>query len=711
MKKLLSFAAALLLFALAACLALIAAGLFPYTPFAVKTWDTSLFARTDADAGALKVARYDIDFIASFASGKNRYVALYPFVVEAEIDLSRAVQKKAGTASGRDGREARDGGSGPETLVCVPFPEYRAHLQTDGVQVFMETLPLDYKSALMPVLETFREKSRDYALADAAFTAQCLLKAEEYIEGIFGPVRIEWEQETDAIERIRAPQVPIDIEASKSALVAVQDAASLRDAFDARISRSDPGIATHIRFGIAGRETGTLDTFADSFKSDEHIVFRYHNPVDPSAATFVSYADEGYRRAFSFASRPDAYYYIELTQSEAGTTEEDHLRTAAPDLLYLAASIAPASRIAPELGSAATEPDTAAYLRYTEYAARYDEALSEIRTNRYGQRLKNALDELDRLARERTGEPSADAALMREIAGFKTEGEGPGFAGGPGFATIAECHGKVAELAALLRYPDFTRMDALFRSEAENRYRSDTEVSGNLEAFFWMMRKELRLTEEEAERYKTDMIESGDTLSSTLVRSLDAHERNTLFARYIEKRLPADIPFERIHPDDGTDETWLFFGQAALDWKNKKSFPTIADKLAGRGCDRSPGNLVLLFADPIGKAGFFTDYHALVFGESSIALYEGLTDIIPRYAKEALYAELLFADGSFTIGKRTISGRSDLASILEGFAAAYTSEFYNRDRALELVSENLKTEALRTLARSKRPAPAASDSR
>lgn len=698
MKKILALAFAGILLAAAVCLALAVAGLVPFTPFAVKTWDTGLFARTDADSGALKVARYDIDFIASFQSEAGRYVAIYPFIVEAEVDLSRAVRKTAV----RETAVRKNAGGEEEAVVSVPWPEYRAHLETDGVQVFMDTLALDYKSVLMPVLETFREKSRDYALADGAFAEQSLVKAEEYIESIFGPARIEWEMNADPVVRLGAPSVPLDIEATASALVSVREPASLRDAFDASVSRSDPGIETRLRAGIAGTETGTIEAFVRSFDRSGHIVFRYHNPVDPSSAVFVSYADEGYRRAFAYGAGSDKYYYVELAQNETGVNEEEHLRTAAGDLLYFAASLQPAPSQVPAAAGGES------HLRYAEYVVRYGEALEEIRTGRYGKRLANALDELDRLALERTGEASADAALMREIAGFTSgtavkAGSDAGSAGKrPSGAAGTE---KTAELAALLRYPDFTRMDALFRSEAENRYRSNAELAGNLEAFFWMMRDELGLTAAEADRYKADLIGAGDVISRALVRTLSGTERNALFARYVQKRLPADIPSETVEPGDGSGETWIFFGQAALDWKDKKAFPKIADKLASRGHDRTKGTLVLLFADPVGKAGFLTDYHALVFGESSLALYEGITNLIPRYAKESLYAELLFADGSFTVERRTISGRPDLASILEGFADAYTSEFYNRDRALELVAEDLKNEALKALSRSERPSP------
>jgi len=78
--------------------------------FVTRDFDTGTFATMARSASALKVARYDVEFLASFRGPAGRYVAIYPFAVEVSVDLSRA------------SRDAR------AKTVRLPYPSFESRL-------------------------------------------------------------------------------------------------------------------------------------------------------------------------------------------------------------------------------------------------------------------------------------------------------------------------------------------------------------------------------------------------------------------------------------------------------------------------------------------------------------------------------------------------------------------------------------------------------
>lgn len=642
--------------------------------FVVKTFPTYLFAATREDTGALKVARYDIDFLASFTGSDGRYVALYPFTVEAEVDLERLV-------AGR-------------TLEL----DYTASLdeKTAASMVFMSTLPIDYNAVLAPVLAMYRERALDLAREDSAFTGDARAKAESYIAALLGDVAVAWadgspadgapvpsraSSATETVSRF----IPV---AFRSALDAgrttIAEASSLRDAFVARTARFGSPADASYRIGKAGTSLGSFDAFAQvsvmhnaAGQTSRAITFRYHDPVSVNDRTFTSRADEGYRTAFVYFRGSTAVYYVDAV-CDSAINDEARARNVAPALLFVAASLAPTGTV-PVLADA-----------YESYRRSCEGALGAIRAGlpaplRYGREFLRALEEMDRSSFAAFGSASADAAILRELSAVDTDAA------------------KLLELVA--RSIAGAQTSGTQVGAATGADDSD-EFSGNVAALLWTMRDELGLSAEEAEGYRKDLLAKGAALSRELVESLTAEERNIFYAGYFARRLgadgvsPADTALSTYVGENGEAETWMYRGPAANEWKASSSQIKIAEKLEKSGMKRG-GKFVLVYAERDEKAGMFTNYDALVLDGETVTHYKNFARWLrlSETGETAKFSDIKTVDGSFVVGSRVVADQPTLARIIGEFAHAYSSDAYNRDRVAELLTRNLEREALRVVER------------
>jgi hypothetical protein len=655
--------------------------------FVVKTFPTYLYAATREDVGVLKVARYDIDFLASFTGVDGRYVALYPFTVEAEVDLDRL----------KDGR--------PLSV------EYSASLdeKTAASMVFMNTLSLDYNSVLSPALAMYRERALDLAREDAAFVDDARTKAESYVTALFGDSPVEWagDEATEATEA-SSRFVPVMFRSALDAgRTAIADGASLRDAFVARTKRFDSPADAAYRVGKAGTSLGTFDSFAREAVGTRTagipqpagaIAFRYHDPAYAGDLTFTSRADEGYRTAFAyFRGSTDVYYVDAACDSEIN--DEARARNVAPALLFVAASLKPTGT-RPALADA-----------YDSYRASCESALGAIRGGlparlRYGREFLRALEEMDRASFAAFGTASTDAAILRELSDVGTD------------------DAKLLELVARSIAGDVSDGDAAGATGATGTAgaagttgaNDANELSGNVAALLWTMRGELGLSAEEADGYRKDLLAKGAALSRELVASLSSEERNTLYAGYFARRLgsQAAVPtgtaagtadgvpctLSTYVGENGEAETWMYWGKAANEWKASSSQIKIAEKLEKSGMKRG-GKFVLAYAERDEKAGMFTNYDALVLDGETVTHYRNFARWLrlSETGETAKFADVKIVDGSFAVGSRVVSGQPTLAAVMGEFAKAFQSDAYNRDRVAELLTKNLEREALRVVER------------
>jgi hypothetical protein len=622
--------------------------------FVVKTYDTDTFAVVREDTAILKVARYDIDFLATFTAKGGRYVALFPFVVEAEIPLDGA----------RMGRS--------RATVVLPSPVLRAHLDQEKAKssVFMSTLDLDYDAAITPVLEAFMESCRE--------------KAASYITAFFPKTKITWAApEAPSLLRTDSANLPVSFFCPSSGKDLSFSAADFRrDDFAVRSRLFGDTGDVSFRFGLAGHSTLDFASFTKSVRlanEGSHVVFRFHDPVHPDDRLFFSFADEGYKTAFVYLRGADNVYYVDA-MLPTGKNDEYLRQCASPNVLYLAASAGPAP-VAPS-GVAA----------YRDFLANYGCALDEARAGRFGRRFSGAVAALDS---DRAGsKPTAgtrDAELFGELSAVR----GDSYSGVAG----AEYRTTVGVLQSLTR-DDCRAMDVSFRESAESAYRDNDEASGNLEALFWLLRDDLAIPADEAAGYKDDLVRRGISAPGSLIRSLDAADRNILYENFFSSRLGVDAPLTVYRDENERDLVWMYYGKGANAWVEDFSQKRAGESLSNLGM-AGGGKFILVFGDPVDRAGLFTNYNALVIDDWSVTLYYDFPGWFKLfYEPERLsIPELRIDVDSFTIGNRTYRGAGNLAATLRVLRDSYSSPSYNRDELVRIIKDGLAGEILARLSR------------
>jgi len=657
--------------------------------FVVKDYQTNLFGMTTEDSGVLKIARYDIDFLASYTGKGGRYIALYPAVVEAEINIENA---------------KKDGKTG---VISLKRPVYRAKLDQDNANalVFMDSLSLDYNKMVAPVLKMYQARACDFALADTAFGDECLRRAEDYVGTLFGKGAVKWTGTTVASEtdgdcvpmNVRSANLPVGLDCSApSGKLIFSKPQSLRDDFIVSSSLFGGTGAASFRFGLAGKKLQTFDAFVQSTEAqyrDSHIVFRYHDPVYGNDRTFVSFADEGFRTSFIYLKGEPNYYYLD-TVSLSQVNDELFQQNISPNALYLSACVYPAQASAAKANSALAG-------QYASYFAEYAAALDAVRNGRYGKQLADSLDALDRISAEVSGNVSSDAQIIRELSDLKSKGYKKG---------SLPITGKNVSLLAMLLDPSSGAVGTGSASDASVSSDSSSaglalasdgdEVSGNLAAFFWMKRVEFGISDLDAQGYKADLIGNGSAINRELVASLTDEERNALYLNFFLKHLPANVEHTVYKDENVPAQTWLFYGAAANKRRAETTQKKIADKLGRMGM--TGGNrFVFVFSDPMDKTGLFTQYHAFSLDGKTVTVFNDFASWIQLGGepKPVSYPDIVFVDKSFSIGKRMYSGHEDIESVLKIFSEAFSSDFYNRDKIIEIITSDIEKEVIAKLER------------
>jgi len=688
--------------------------------FVVKDYESGAFAVTRAESSALKVARYDVDFLASFTGSRGRFVALYPFTVVAEVDLSRARR-----VTGK--------------RVELPYPTYRAHLDQDKSRsrVLMDTLSPDYDAVIAPVLAAYQAKALDYARADAAFMASSVERAASYVGALFPGCAIEWVGSRDASLSYASELVPAEFRygtdgaaatapasaSSRAADGALADSAtltsagiavtggiaatggsvkfapstSLRDDLKIESTRFGDTVAPGLRFGVSGYSTADFASFVRSARAAalfgpssatapsgtsiappaDRLLFRYHNPIDPDSAVVLSFVDDGYRTAWAYLSGGDQVYYVDAPPA-SGINDEYRLKHIAPNVLYFAASLAPSANRPPLADD------------YRAYLASHEFALSEARAGRYGRLMGNAVAGMETAARACARE-DGDAKLFRELLDL----------GGASLDAlkVGGYRGTVGILEALAA-ADYARLGSLMRAESEGDVRNDREANANLQALFWVLRKEIGIPDAESDAYRRDLVANGATVSPALVASLSDADRNALYGNFFRSAIGADYPqLLQADPADATS-TWFFYGAGSNAWIDKRLPHELTERLDALGVERA-NRFTVIFADPPERSGFFTAYHALVFDAGGVTVCRDLTAWIRLSGAPVRvpFAEIEVSGDSFAAAGRDFRNVGPLAGVLARFHDAWSSPDWNREELTRFIRDDLVSELSATLSR------------
>jgi len=296
--------------------------------------------------------------------------------------------------------------------------------------------------------------------------------------------------------------------------------------------------------------------------------------------------------------------------------------------------------------------------------------------------------------------PWTDAAL------FEAPENGTVFSALLEDSAVSVLFAQEAGILASLLEGGLPAYDRVFRSDGDRALSliQGEETAGQLAAFFWSIRRELSLSENEERELLEDIIGSGAAVNKALLTELDRGQRNALLAAFVSRRL--DAAEERALETDETlgGESWLWYGAGALDRKARKGRLDAARRLEELGHVRGD-SLILVYADPPSRKGFFTRYDALALDSAGVSFYPDFLRWMPSLVNPVRigWGDIVVSDSAVLDGDRVLSPDPMIAGCLRLVRDSWNAGDYNRERACELLRSDLDRELTEWLDRPRFP--------
>lgn len=278
---------------------------------------TSIYNISVIDKQELRTASYNVDFFVSFKQGDDKHIAIYPFIVEAGIDL------KSKRISEHDSL----------TVVTLPNAEISiADITDEGINVIRSSENLDYNTHIKPVRMALEMRAKDLAI-EHGLLSKANKVAEDYLTNLFNksPLYVFQKEAAphDTTTTINATLLPIEFNYREQNL----EKGYLKFKTDSLYKRDNLEFTSHeSRFGFIAKSKG-FPELESEITSPNSILCKYVDPIDPRFTRLYFDASDDYRKIY-VVTHDEAYYLESLHQGS-----EVQRQTIAPDMLYLAMGV------------------------------------------------------------------------------------------------------------------------------------------------------------------------------------------------------------------------------------------------------------------------------------------------------------------------------------------------------------------------------------
>lgn len=278
---------------------------------------TSIYNISVIDKQELRTASYNVDFFVSFKQGDDKHIAIYPFIVEAGIDL------KSKRISEYDSL----------TVVTLPNAEISvADITDDGINVIRSSDNLDYNTHIKPVRMALEMRAKDLAI-EHGILSNANKVAEDYLTNLFNksPLYVFQKEAAphDTTTTINATLLPIEFNYRERNL----EKGYLKFKTDSLYKRDNLEFTSHeSRFGFI-ENSKDFSELESEITSPNSILCKYVDPIDPRLTRLYFDASDDYRKIY-VVTNDEAYYIESLHQGS-----EVQRQIIAPDMLYLAMGV------------------------------------------------------------------------------------------------------------------------------------------------------------------------------------------------------------------------------------------------------------------------------------------------------------------------------------------------------------------------------------
>ncbi len=281
--------------------------------FVETTSNTGLYAIKQIDKKELVTSSYNVDFLVSFYQSGKKTIILYPYVVEAGINLEYAEQKKQDSL----------------TVITLPNAQITkatiSNEQKDYIIREQVDIASEYNKLITPLKIALERRAKDLAIS-AGILSDANKNAEEYLLELFNNKNIHIKKEEapfDSLKTISASHLPITFTYQDENLTD----GKLNYQKDSIFSRIDLNL-NNIKLTYGGFTTFDFQEQDQSQLNSDYLYLRLIDPLNPqSQRTYIQGEYEW--GAIHFFN--GLYCFLEGSSE----SKEELQQKIAPDMLYL----------------------------------------------------------------------------------------------------------------------------------------------------------------------------------------------------------------------------------------------------------------------------------------------------------------------------------------------------------------------------------------
>lgn len=313
--------------------------------FVETTYSTGLYGISQLDKKELITSSYNIDFLVSFYQSGKKSITIYPYIVEAGIDLGAIKNEKKDSVSYITLSNAK--------ITKVSIDESK------GANVIRSAVDVDYNNHILPLKSALERRAKDLAVSDGILE-RANRDAEVYLSRLFSDKYFRFHKEDtpfDTLDVINSPNLPVSFSFQKENIS--------HQTFDYdTIFRRDDLKFRDFSFGYWYKTDWDFNKEDYFYLNKDYITLKLIDPINPKGSRIFADVTDNYKYIFLRDDRGYSYYLSSETEND-----EVQLQQTAPDMLYMAMS-----------ASKNIEHENSRYINWID---EYDACLSKIKNKRY----------------------------------------------------------------------------------------------------------------------------------------------------------------------------------------------------------------------------------------------------------------------------------------------------------------------------------------
>lgn len=350
--------------------------------FVETTYNTGLYGISQLGKKELVTSSYNIDFLVSFYKSGGKSITIYPYIIEAGIDLEAIKSEK------RDSINYITLPNAKITKVSID--------ESNGTNVIRNAVEINYNNHILPLKTALERRAKDLAISNGILE-KANKDAEQYLSRLFSNYYFQFQKEDiplDTLDIINFPNLPVSLFFQKKnipnqALLYSNDT----------IFRRDDIKFNDFSFGYLYKTDWDFNKEDNYFLNNDVTTLRLIDPINPKGYRIFADATNNYRSILFRDNSGYSYYLMSETESD-----EVQLQHTAPDMLYIAMSAS----------KNAVTPNN----RYINWINEYDACLNKIKNKKYREASVN----IKSMASIRNTMPiSFEEQLMKSFLDVKNE--------------------------------------------------------------------------------------------------------------------------------------------------------------------------------------------------------------------------------------------------------------------------------------------------